>query len=97
MTAAIASAALALTPVAAFGRGWWGDSAGDRGDSILAGPDGAPVKDSDSADRDPGAAGHCREAQPALSDEAFRAVRTRAAAWVPRGEGGIAASGGGGS
>jgi hypothetical protein len=34
-----------------------------------------------------GASDHCRQAQPALSGEALRAVQARAAAWKPGKEG----------
>jgi TPR repeat protein len=43
------------------------------------------------------AAERCRQAQPALSDEALRALQARAAAWVPDREGSDAASREGGS
>ena len=44
-----------------------------------------------------GAAEHCRQAQPALSDAALRAVQARAAAWAPAREGKHAISREGGS
>jgi hypothetical protein len=44
-----------------------------------------------------GAAEHCRQAQPALSDAALRAVQARAAAWAPAREGKDASSREGGT
>jgi TPR repeat protein len=48
--AVLVVAALALTPPAAFGCGWWGDSADESDDSVAVGPDGAPVEESESVD-----------------------------------------------
>lgn len=45
-------AALALAPPTAFACGWWGDSADDVDDSVVVGPDGAPVADAEPADPD---------------------------------------------
>ncbi len=45
--AVLVFAALMLTPPAAFGCGWWGDSVDDTDESVVVGPDGTLVEDSE--------------------------------------------------
>ena len=45
--AVLVAAALVLAPVAAFACGWWGDGESDGEESVVVGPDGAPVAEAE--------------------------------------------------